>query len=61
MNNSHIATAIAIRDLNCFTLETINDRILLQKRCIWHRILGCPWGMDIVGIFMVRIQLILRR
>ena len=27
MNNSHIATAIAIRDLNCFTLEPV-DTIL---------------------------------
>ena len=35
MNNSHIATAVALRDLNCFTLETINDRILLQKKGVF--------------------------
>lgn len=44
MNNSHIATAIAIRDLNCFTLETINDRILLQKKVYLAQDIGLPLG-----------------
>lgn len=44
MNNSHIATAIAIRDLNCFSLETINDRILLQKKVYLAQDLGLPLG-----------------
>ena len=44
MNNSHIATAIAIRDLNCFTLESINDRILLQKKVYLAQDIGLPLG-----------------
>ena len=32
MNNSQIATAIALRDLKCYSLDTISDRILLQKK-----------------------------
>ena len=44
MNNSHIATAIAIRDLNCFTLETINDRILLQKKIYLAQDIGLSLG-----------------
>ena len=44
MNNSHIATAIAIRDLHCFTLETLNDRILLQKKVYLAQDIGLPLG-----------------
>lgn len=44
MNNSHIATAVAIRDLNCFSLETINDRILLQKKIYLAQDIGLPLG-----------------
>ncbi|MCH5279620.1 MAG: hypothetical protein J1E60_07530 [Christensenellaceae bacterium] len=44
MNNSHIATAIVIRDLNCYTLETINDRILLQKKVYLAQDIGLPLG-----------------
>ena len=44
MNNSYIATAVAIRDLNCFTLETINDRILLQKKVYLAQDIGLPLG-----------------
>lgn len=44
MNNSHIATAIAIRDLHCFTLESINDRILLQKKVYLAQDIGLPLG-----------------
>ena len=44
MNNSHIATAIAIRDLNCFTLETIHDRILLQKKIYLAQDIGLSLG-----------------
>ena len=42
MHNSHIATAIAIRDLNCYTLETIGDRILLQKKIYLAQDIGLP-------------------
>ena len=44
MNNSHIATAIAIRDLNCFALESINDRILFQKKVYLAQDIGLPLG-----------------
>lgn len=44
MNNSHIATAIAIRDLHCYTLESINDRILLQKKVYLAQDIGLPLG-----------------
>lgn len=44
MNNSHIATAVALRDLKCFTLETINDRILLQKKVYLAQDIGLPLG-----------------
>lgn len=44
MNNSHIATAIAMRDLNCYSLETINDRILLQKKVYLAQDIGLPLG-----------------
>ena len=44
MNNSHIATAVAMRDLNCYSLETINDRILLQKKVYLAQDIGLPLG-----------------
>ena len=44
MNNSHIATAIAIRDLNCYSLQSINDRILLQKKIYLAQDIGLPLG-----------------
>lgn len=44
MNNSHIATAIAIRDLNCYSLETMNNRILLQKKIYLAQDIGIPLG-----------------
>lgn len=44
MNNSYIATAVAIRDLNCYSLETINDRILLQKKIYLAQDIGLPLG-----------------
>lgn len=44
MNNSHIATAIAIRDLNCYSLGTIEDRILLQKKIYLAQDIGLPLG-----------------
>ncbi|MBE6776027.1 MAG: hypothetical protein E7543_07555 [Ruminococcaceae bacterium] len=44
MNNSHIATAIAIRDLGCFSLESINNRILLQKKVYLAQDIGLPLG-----------------
>jgi len=44
MNNSQIATAIAIRDLRCGSLDTINDRILLQKKIYLAQDIGLPLG-----------------
>lgn len=44
MNNSHIATAVAIRDLNCFSIETIDDRIMLQKKVYLAQDIGLPLG-----------------
>ena len=44
MNNSYIATAVAIRDLHCYSLETIGDRILLQKKIYLAQDIGLPLG-----------------
>ena len=44
MNNSYIATAVAIRDLHCYSLETISDRILLQKKIYLAQDIGLPLG-----------------
>ena len=42
MNNSQIATAVALRELKCASLETIDDRILLQKKVFLAQHLGLP-------------------
>lgn len=44
MKNSNIATAIALRDLHCDSLDTIDDRILLQKKVYLAQDLGLPLG-----------------
>jgi len=44
MNNSQIATAVVLRDLCCGSLETINDRILLQKKIYLAQDIGLPLG-----------------
>ena len=44
MNNSHIATAVALRDLGCYSLGTIDERILLQKKVYLAQDLGLPLG-----------------
>ena len=44
MNNAYVATAVAIRDLNCYSLETIDDRILLQKKIYLAQDIGVPLG-----------------
>lgn len=44
MNNSQIATAIALRDLNCYSLSNISDRILLQKKIYLAQDIGLPLG-----------------
>jgi len=44
MNNSQIATAIALRDLHCDSLDTIGDRILLQKKVYLAQDIGLPLG-----------------
>lgn len=42
MNSSYIATAIVLRDLNCTSIETLNDRILLQKKVYLAQDIGVP-------------------
>ena len=44
MNTSQIATAIALRDLQCSSLETIDDRILLHKKIYIAHGIGLPLG-----------------
>ena len=44
MNKAYIATAIAFRDLNCSSLESIKDRILLQKKIFLAQDVGLPLG-----------------
>lgn len=44
MNNSQIATAVALRDLNCYSINTIDDRILLQKKIFLAQDIGLPLG-----------------
>lgn len=44
MNNSYIATAVVIRDLKCYSIETINDRILLQKKVYLAQDIGLSLG-----------------
>lgn len=44
MNNSQIATAVVLRDLKCYSIETINDRILLQKKVFLAQDIGLPLG-----------------
>lgn len=44
MNRSQIATAIALRELHCYSLDTINDRILLQTKIFLAQEVGLPLG-----------------
>ena len=44
MNTSLIATAVTLRELKCYSLETINDRILLQKKVYLAQDIGLPLG-----------------
>lgn len=44
MNNSQIATAVALRDLKCYSIDTIDDRILLQKKIFLAQDIGLPLG-----------------
>ena len=44
MNNSHIATAVALRDLKCYSIDTISDRILLQKKIYLAQDIGLSLG-----------------
>ena len=42
VNYSYIATAIVLRDLNCTSIETLDDRILLQKKVYLAQDIGVP-------------------
>ncbi len=44
MNNSHVATAVALRDLNCYSIDTISERILLQKKIYLSQDIGLSLG-----------------
>ncbi len=44
MNNSQIATAVTLRDLKCYSIDTISDRILLQKKVYLVQDIGMPLG-----------------
>lgn len=44
MNTSYIATAVTLRDLNCYSLKTIENRILLQKKIYLAQKKGLPLG-----------------
>lgn len=43
MNNT-MATAIALRDLKCHSIQTVDERILLQKKVYIAQELGLPLG-----------------
>lgn len=53
INRSQIATAIALRDLHCFSYDTINDRILLQTKIYLAQeaglLLGYRYSLGIYG------------
>lgn len=53
MNRSQIATAIALRELHCYSLDTINDRILLQTKIFLAQevglFLGYGYSLGIYG------------
>ena len=44
MDSSYIATAVALRDLKCYCIDTIADRILLQKKIYLAQKIGLPLG-----------------
>lgn len=44
MNNAYLSTAIVIRDLKCYSIDTIGKRILLQKKVYLAQDLGLPLG-----------------
>ena len=44
MNNSYIATAVALRDLKCYSIDTISERILLQKKIYLAQDIGLSLG-----------------
>ena len=44
MNTSYIATAVAIRDLKCYSIQSIDDRILLQKKIYLAQDIGLSLG-----------------
>ena len=44
MNKAYIATAIAFRDLHCDSINTIDERVLLQKKIFLAQDLGLPLG-----------------
>ena len=44
MNKSQIATAVALRDLKCYSLDNIDERILLQKKIFLAQDIGLPLG-----------------
>lgn len=44
MNSTLVATAVVLRDLGCFSVSNIDDRILLQKKIYLAQDFGLPLG-----------------
>ena len=44
MNSAYYTTAIALRDLECDSLKSLDDRILLQKKIYLAQDFGLPLG-----------------
>lgn len=44
MKSDLIPTAVVIRDLKCFDIENLNNRILLQKKVYLSQVFGLPLG-----------------
>ncbi len=46
MRNDYIPVAVALRELNCTSLDSISDRILLQKKIYLLQDVGLPLGFS---------------
>ena len=44
MKEENIALAVALRDLDCFSLNTLSDRLLVQKKIYLSQALGVDFG-----------------
>jgi len=44
MKEENISLAVALRDLDCFSLNTLSDRLLVQKKIYLSQALGIDFG-----------------